>query len=78
MSAEFMLDMLGDRLKTALVEARGRTGDSSIMARIGAVPGGGEPPPGFVPGLVSVERDGHDPVFGLSEDDAVAHLEALA
>jgi hypothetical protein len=79
MSDTIMLDMLGDTLRAAIVEARSRTSDDTIMCRIGEIPGGGgDAPPGFVPGLVSIHRDGHDTVYGLSEDGAVEALTALA
>jgi hypothetical protein len=76
-SAEMIqLDMLGGDLRDAILSARTRLSDSSVMARIGEVEGGGAPP-GFVPGLVSVHREGHPTVYGLGHDEAVAHLLAL-
>lgn len=72
--------MLGDDFKAAILDARARTGDASIMINIGANPAGeGEPyPSDFIPGLASIHRGGHDTVFGLSHDEALAQLAALA
>lgn len=80
-SEQVVLDMLGDELAAAVVAARGRLQDSSIMCRIGEVPGGVDPehgyPPGFVPGLVSIHRDGAETVYDLSHENALAGLKAL-
>jgi hypothetical protein len=62
-----VLDMLGDDLKAAVLEARTRLADDSIMAEIFA-------------GLVLIYRG--DPVAviaqGLGHDEACAQLAALA
>lgn len=72
---QVILDMLGDDLATAVVAARTRLQDASVMCRIGAHPSG--EPDDAMPGLVSVERDGASTVYGLSHEDAIAALEAL-
>lgn len=69
------LDALGDNLKNAIMAARDRTGDASITARIGSSP---DPELNPMPGLVSIERDGADTVYGLAYDDAIATLDAMA
>lgn len=72
---DFILsEMLGDGLFGALKEARTRTADPTIMTRIGSSPDPDAP----MPGLVSIERDGAETVYGLSEADALAQLAALA
>lgn len=73
-------EMLGPDFRDAIVEARTRTGDHSIMCRIGENPNGdGNPyPADFIPGLVSIHRDGHDAVLGLAHDDALTKIAALA
>jgi hypothetical protein len=63
---DFSLDMLGEDLKAAVLDARTRTADGTIMARIAV-------------GLVSVERGTPAAVLedGLSLADGVAYLGAL-
>ena len=61
----FQLDMLGEDLKAAVLAARARTKDSSVMARVSET-------------MVTVERGNplvaSDP---MHHDDAIAHLVAL-
>lgn len=77
MTPEFILrEMLGDVLFAALQAARTRTGDASITCRIGDNPS--DDPDVWSPGLVSIERDGVETVYGLSSDQAVDQLGALA
>lgn len=60
-----ILDMLGDKLKSAVIEARSRTGDATIMARVSA-------------GAVLVERGAPlKHTAPMTDDDAVTHLSAL-
>jgi hypothetical protein len=74
---EFVLrEMLGDTLANKLVEARTRTGDASIMCRIGDSPD--DSPDVWMPGLASIERAGVPTVYGLSGEEAAAQLDALA
>ena len=75
---QFILDMLGPELAGAVVTARERLQDASIMARIGENPEGGtECSADFIPGLVSIHRDGTDTVYGLGMEDALAALAEL-
>jgi hypothetical protein len=59
------LEMLGEDISAAIVSARARLGDATIMVRINM-------------GLASVERAGALVVEGLGPDDVAAHLETMA
>ena len=61
----FVLDMLGDDMKDAVLTAQTRCTDTSIMARCSA-------------GLWLVERGGVTIVDDLSHDDALTHLAGLS
>jgi hypothetical protein len=57
-------DMLGHDIVDALLAAGERLGDESLMVRFGVGPVvDGEP--SHLPGLASIERAGHDTVYGL-------------
>ena len=59
------LDMLGEELKAAILAARARLGDETILVRIDR-------------GLCSIERGGVEVAKCIGPDDAPAALEALA
>lgn len=74
-SAEmFVLDMLGDNLRDAVIKARDRLEDETIMARIG-----GHNPAQPQLELVHVERGDPAEILedGMTPEDAVAFLAAL-
>jgi hypothetical protein len=70
----FMLDMLGDELRDAVIEARDRLEDETIVVRIG-----GHDMSNPTPGLVHVERGDPAEVLesAMTVEEAMAFLEGL-
>ena len=68
-----ILSMHADDIREAIVEARTRTSDATVMARVGDSPD----PETQMPGLYSVEAAGRETVYGLTHDEALAALNAL-
>lgn len=66
---DMQLTLLPDELRAAVVAARGRLGDGTVMARVGEY--------NERPGLVSIERGGKELQAGLGMDLALTFLEEL-